>query len=382
MTYINPQSVIAIGIIFPIAGALAVLTRFHARRAKKTSFGLDDWLCLPALILVTGCSIVMIIGAATHTIGYHSAPHEDAGNNPKIVYLEKLEWAFNIMAPLALGFIKLSILFFYRRIFRGRLFDFLSWGLIGVVLLWTLGFTLTQIFDCGIHFETNWGLLSDLQKCLNTFHLLLAYSISDVIVDVLILVLPLPLVWMLHMRTARKFAVSGIFLLGASAVVAGILRLVVFAQILGAGHTQVVLVILGVTILDNMTVVSLILFWPMVQMGIALITACLPTFRPLFHGASTESIVRSVRSKLSLQSLSRGGRSTPPRTGDETGVERASSDTLARVRYKASCSYSGGDSLEACSKMEDTLWNMNQYGRALGGHIGVKQSMTQSVEHV
>lgn len=50
MTYVDPHSVIAIGILFPIVGALAFITRFHARRAKKTSFGLDDWLCLPALV--------------------------------------------------------------------------------------------------------------------------------------------------------------------------------------------------------------------------------------------------------------------------------------------------------------------------------------------
>lgn len=98
------------------------------------------------------------------------------------------------MSPLALGFIKLSILFFYRRIFRGRVFDILNWILISLVVLWSLGFFLVQVFDCRTHFSTNWGLLSDLQKCLSSFNQLLAYSITDVIVDVFILVLPVPLV--------------------------------------------------------------------------------------------------------------------------------------------------------------------------------------------
>lgn len=92
--------------------------------------------------------------------------------------------------------------------------------------------------------------------------------------------------------------------------------------------TQVVLKILGVVILDDMgmisfahltsapvrydvdemlttspAVVGLILFWPMIQMGVALVAACLPTLRPLFHGLSPESVIQSVRSNLSLSSL-------------------------------------------------------------------------------
>jgi hypothetical protein len=50
MGYVNPHSIIAIGILFPILGALAVGTRFYLRRSKKLHFGLDDWLCIPALV--------------------------------------------------------------------------------------------------------------------------------------------------------------------------------------------------------------------------------------------------------------------------------------------------------------------------------------------
>lgn len=102
------------------------------------------------------------------------------------------------MSPLALGFIKLSILFFYRRIFRGRAFELLNWILIALVVLWTLGFFLVQVFDCRTHFSTNWGTLAELQKCLSTFHQRLAYSISDVIIDVFIFLFPVPLVGIIN----------------------------------------------------------------------------------------------------------------------------------------------------------------------------------------
>ena len=97
------------------------------------------------------------------------------------------------MFSLALGSVKLSILFFYRRIFRGGTFDILNWTLITIVVVWTLGFLLVQIFDCRTHFYEAWGPLEEFEKCFNTFTMLLAYSISDVIVDVFIMILPLPL---------------------------------------------------------------------------------------------------------------------------------------------------------------------------------------------
>ena len=49
MTYVNERSVLAVGILFIFLGVLVVLARFHVRR-KKAGLGLDDWLCLPALV--------------------------------------------------------------------------------------------------------------------------------------------------------------------------------------------------------------------------------------------------------------------------------------------------------------------------------------------
>ena len=41
----------------------------------------------------------------------------------------------------------------------------------------------------------------------------------------------------------------------------------------------------------------------MVQMGVAVNVACLPTLRPLFHGISPDNIISSIRSRMSLNSV-------------------------------------------------------------------------------
>ena len=49
MTYVNGGSVLAIAILFIVLSITAVIARFNVRR-QKSGLGIDDWLCLPALV--------------------------------------------------------------------------------------------------------------------------------------------------------------------------------------------------------------------------------------------------------------------------------------------------------------------------------------------
>jgi len=49
MTYVNKTSVLGIGVLFIISNISAVSARFYVRRTKA-GYGLDDWLCIPALV--------------------------------------------------------------------------------------------------------------------------------------------------------------------------------------------------------------------------------------------------------------------------------------------------------------------------------------------
>lgn len=99
------------------------------------------------------------------------------------------------MHPIALGLLKISICLFYRRIFRGRKFSIINWITIGVIVLWSLAFFVTIAAACNKHFEANWASLGVLkQECVDTFRMLLTYTITDVAVDLVIIVMPIPLV--------------------------------------------------------------------------------------------------------------------------------------------------------------------------------------------
>ena len=99
---------------------------------------------------------------------------------------------------LALGFAKLSFVFFYRRLFvtiRRTVFDWVTLATIGLVLLWTVGIFFINVFPCGTHISASWGSIKDIQDfCGNGLILSDAYVVSGLVTDALILVLPLPVV--------------------------------------------------------------------------------------------------------------------------------------------------------------------------------------------
>jgi hypothetical protein len=100
---------------------------------------------------------------------------------------------------LAIGFIKLTFLFFYRRIFMGRgyrtVFDYVNWTLIVVVIVWTIAYTFLDIFFCGTHFSAAWSSVYALRTyCMDTFALLTSCAITSFAMDIAILLVPLVMV--------------------------------------------------------------------------------------------------------------------------------------------------------------------------------------------
>ena len=98
---------------------------------------------------------------------------------------------------LAYGFIKLSVTYFYRRIFVAKAwstFDIVTKITIVIIILWTLGFFLVNIFGCGKHFSYSWGPLIKNEQCVNGVPELTALMITDFITDLFVLILPFPIV--------------------------------------------------------------------------------------------------------------------------------------------------------------------------------------------
>jgi hypothetical protein len=125
-------------------------------------------------------------------------------------------YAGQLSQIFAIGPTKISVLLFYRRIFSGKLFHLVTWMLIGLVVGWMIAFFFANLLECVPISEAfvNAPGLAGNPKCINAIPMYLSQVYSDVVLDVLILIIPMPLVWKLKLPLRQKLAVFAIFLLG------------------------------------------------------------------------------------------------------------------------------------------------------------------------
>ena len=129
--------------------------------------------------------------------------------------IAQLEWAYTMVLIPTLGTIKLSVMFFFRRIFVGTYFSRWYFAVCIFIGLWTIAFFFSTLFSCGTHPAAFWTSFEEIAEfCDNDGAESVVYRVLDVVTDLLVLVTPLPLIWNLQMARAQKIAISGIFMLG------------------------------------------------------------------------------------------------------------------------------------------------------------------------
>lgn len=136
-------------------------------------------------------------------------------------------------------------------------------------------------------------------SCIQVLDFFLAFGIVNMIVDVFILIVPIPLIMRLQMNTRKKISVSGIMLLGSLVCVASIVR--------------IRYLFLLTTAVDVSWTLGPAFAWSSLEPSIAMISACLPTFAPLF---------RSLRNK---ESNSGSNQNYMGRTGGQKNLGNQSS---------------------------------------------------------
>lgn len=207
-SYNDASQVLSIGTAIPAVCIVIVALRFFTRTLQHATLGLDDWLSLGGLITVIGMGACLIDGVVKKSLGFPT-PEGPASLtsfeqlsyiDPRSILALKLQFAFQLIMMLSNGFIKLSIIAFYRRIFvtrKNSAFDIVTKTLALVIFLWTFTFLLIDIFACGGHVTANWGSLEEQNKYCDTigYTSLEGFAVSDLIIDIFVLASPLPLVW-------------------------------------------------------------------------------------------------------------------------------------------------------------------------------------------
>lgn len=261
-----------------ILETLAVFLRLLARWRSKAAFAADDWWIVATLIpsyamLAVGCLMVTIGGGGRHMATLELYQVE--------TFLKTVSAAL-IAYALTILMVKISILLMYRRIFDTDAFKKATWVVGAASVAWAIAAILCLIFQCH-PFSGLWNPQDTFtSKCFNLQAYYRAVAGSNMALDVIILCMPLYMVWRLKLESGQKLMLSGIFALGGLVCVASLMRIITAVLIKGSDLTY------------SLTTPYM---WSQLEPTMAVVCACLTTYRPLFAGLHLKFLSTFSRNK-------------------------------------------------------------------------------------
>ncbi|KAJ9288391.1 hypothetical protein DTO021C3_3910 [Paecilomyces variotii] len=361
----TPSNNATVGVVMGIA-TFFVAVRFYSRTTNSgTGLGADDWMTLVSLVFAYGTGICCILGGE-YGIGKHiwSVPEDD-----DVLESMKIIFAYVILYANTVPVVKYAVLLLYRRIFD------LTWSLYICAFLafgYALSVSVTISVACkpSSFFWTQWVNPLSGGKCtVNLYQFYLWNAVGNLLTDVLILCLPIPIVWGLQMSVTKRLAVIGIFMLGGFVCVATIVRIYSITQLKDT--------------VDITWAIGDAMIWSNVEPCIGIVSACLPTMRPALRQVLDAWGISHFRSSNNTDgakasgSANQGGRRMVPSTN------RHSYKNITKTTFRPDDDevYLTTDIARAESVVNEETSQSNKSGgfaqESIGMNITVKQSFYQ-----
>ncbi|RFN44924.1 integral membrane protein [Fusarium flagelliforme] len=240
--------------------AITVGLRIAARRLVGNPLWWDDWL--------KSCFTVTVRGGFGRRLW--AAPE-----NELEVYFQGL-FAAEYLYTFSIVFVKLSILALYWRILGSLKSTRIPiWILSGIVIAWGIAVILVTTFQCWpvsafwLRFSPSAGEMTF--RCpVDVRMFFIAHAIPNIITDICILLVPVPGIWTLQLRTGKKIALLGIFALGLFVTAVSFVRLYY-------------VVALDFNSLDVTWLFSEEMMWTGIEVNLGTVCACLPSLKPVFY---------------------------------------------------------------------------------------------------
>ncbi|KAI9651934.1 MAG: hypothetical protein M1831_007476 [Alyxoria varia] len=276
------RSLIAQDSVLIVVAVAAVVLRFWSRKLSRSGYWWDDWSSIVTLAFV----LCFMIYAALLTLPGVAGLGRHAADNPNgatgyMYYLYFLLLVYN--GSLAL--FKYTFLLLYLRIFPTYWLKASIWAAIGVVSAWVVSIEFVLIFQCRPA-RGAWDKTLN-AKCIDTKALYAAQSVPTIVFDVVILMMPMPLVWRLQSNWKAKVGVTSMFLMGGLVTIISIIR---FYYALNSDYSDATYNLFSLSA------------WSEAEPPVGLVSACLPTYGPLIR-----RLTGKIRSSVPGQGYSGSG---------------------------------------------------------------------------
>ncbi|KAI1655624.1 hypothetical protein F4813DRAFT_398045 [Daldinia decipiens] len=242
---------------------VAVLTRSWIRFGVLKKAGMDDWMSVGALIFTLGYLATLYIGKVKGMgtpMGTISLANKEA--------LLQLTFAIELLYYLVLSCVKSSIVFMYDRFAISDTFKNLCKGTNGLLAIFFIICIGVVVGQC-TPLQKAWDLSRYVPgSCINTTAFFYFTSIFGIILDLWILMIPIPTLKHLQISKRSRHVLYGIFGVGGLATAFSCARLYSI-------HTYTLAA-------DPFRDSILVNVWSMVEINVAIWCASAPALKPLF----------------------------------------------------------------------------------------------------
>ncbi|KAI1312045.1 hypothetical protein F5Y03DRAFT_341183 [Xylaria venustula] len=247
--------------VFAFLCPIIVGTRIWSRQRAGGRLGADDYTIIISLAFAMATDILNVWGCY-YGYGKHAATltEHERYEAFKSFYITQITYKTSI------NLTKSSILLLYLRIFHGiKWFRRTCLVVLTLVALYCIAVILVTVFQC-IPVAAAFDKTITDKICINNGHFWFANVGFSIASDIIILIIPMPLVYALQIPRVQKGALIFVFTLGAFVVITSCLRATTL-NLQAKSH-------------DPLYDVASTM-WTVIEMNVAIICACLPQIRPL-----------------------------------------------------------------------------------------------------
>ncbi|KAF1967602.1 hypothetical protein BU23DRAFT_573078 [Bimuria novae-zelandiae CBS 107.79] len=300
------QPLLNICIIFAILETLFVIAfvfSWHYNRGNNSNNTKGVYVLI--LLGYLFCFGGVIMGILKLTLG-GAGRHVHTLRPQTVQRMLKLIKAHEFVYVLSVPFPKLAMLCLYFRLFNGKLAKFILYAT-GLVIVGTSTFGVIGAFTNCRPFVRFWDTTHPAHCTMDPMTAMRFYSAPNIATDAALLLIPLPALFKLNGDLWRKIGVGLTFLVSTVGIVTAVLRFVVFLR------TDV---FLDVTYYSVVTT-----NWSIIEPGVHLMGATVPTLRPLIRRLFSQ-LPRPISTMKSATQPATAHSPSMPKTPKTPVVER------------------------------------------------------------
>ncbi|PMD36331.1 hypothetical protein L207DRAFT_602395 [Hyaloscypha variabilis F] len=246
-----------------ISGAIVVL-RFTSKLLANSEFALDDFFIAMSLVVDISINVLIVTGLISNGLGrdiWTLTPEQ-------ITHFLRIFYTTEVFYLAQVAVLKLSLLFFYLRIFPGTSIQRLLWGTIILTLCFGIIFVFISIFQCQpIDYYWNKWDGEHHGTCINGNGFTWANAAISIVLDGWMLALPISQLFKLQLHWKKKVGVGIMFVVGTIVTIVSILRLQSLVHFSKTSNPS----------WDDLT----ICVWSDIEINVGIVCACMPHLRLL-----------------------------------------------------------------------------------------------------